>query len=418
MDFCKQYPSGLRLIASKLDNYHTVSFGIMVDVGCVKESAQTNGYAHLIEHMLFKGTKQRTSLQISEELDDIGASVNAYTSKDSTCFYSKSLAEHLEKCIEVFSDMYFNAAFPEDEFAKEKGVVLEEIKMCSDTPDDVSQDLISEALFFGQTLGQTILGNSDNIRYCDRHSILDFKKNHYFATNTVISVCGSFDFEQLDGYINKYFEQRFTENFDNVCEPPVEYKTEFLHCFKDVEQEHLQMSWGICSLGSDERYANTLLSSILGGGMTSRLYQVIREQNGLAYSVYAYPSYYLNAGSFEIYAGLSPENNGKVCGLIQTEIAKLLDKGVTQRELERAKTQAVNSLYMNAENNLTLMRLYGRAMLKLGETFDAEKDAERYKSVTAEEVNAAARKYLSRPYASSYVGPKIKNFDLVSHKIK
>lgn len=416
MHFYKQYPSGLRLIANKLDNYHTVSFGVMVDVGCVKETDKTNGYSHLIEHMVFKGTSTRSSFDISVEIDDIGANMNAYTSKDSTCFYTKSLDDHLEKCVDVLADMYFNATFPEDEFEREKGVVLEEIKMCNDTPDDVSQDLISSALYNGQTLGQTILGKVENIRYCDRHSIADFKKKHYFAKSTVITVCGSFDCDELDKYIQKYFECKFDSDLEPIAEPAVYYKSKFLHAFKDIEQAHLQKSWGVCNLNSAERFANTMLASILGGGMTSRLYQVIREQNGLAYTVYAYPSYYLNGGSFDIYAGLSPENNAKVCRLLSTEIDKVLQDGVTQKELDRAKTQAINSLYMSTENNLTLMRLYGRMLLKLGKVFDAEKDVESYKNVTVDDVNAVARKYLSKQFASCYVGPRIADYDLVGKK--
>ena len=145
MDFYKQYSSGLRLVAKQMDSVYTVSLGVFIDVGCVKEDEKNNGFSHLIEHLLFKGTKKRTSLQISETIDDIGANINAYTSKDNTCFYTKSAYTDIEKCIDVLSDMYFNATFPEDEFEREKSVVLEEIKMCEDTPDDLSQDLVSKA---------------------------------------------------------------------------------------------------------------------------------------------------------------------------------------------------------------------------------------------------------------------------------
>jgi len=418
MDFCKEYPSGLRLIANKVDNYHTVSFGVMVDVGCVKENEQTNGFSHLIEHMLFKGTAKRSALNISEEIDDMGANVNAFTSKDSTCFYSKSLSEHLEKCIDLISDMYFNASFPEEEFEKEKDVVIEEIKMSNDTPDDVSQDLVSEALFYKQSLGQTILGSAENIKYCDRHSILNFKQKHYISRSSVISVCGRFDFEDLDRWIYEYFENRFDAKYDAEEEPSTCYSSEFLHSFKETEQSHIQLAWGVCDMSSNERFANNLLTSIMGGGMTSRLYQTIREKNGLAYTTYAYPSYYLKGGTFEIYAGLSPVNNTRVCELIFEEIDKLLDSGVTEKELERAKTQAVNALYMSTENNLTLMRLYGRKMLKRGEIFDAEKEAEKYRRVTVGEINDIAAKYLSVKHASSYVGPKINDFSAVSKRLK
>ena len=415
MDFYKQYPSGLKLVARELDNFYTVSLGVFVDVGCVKEDAATNGYSHFIEHLVFKGTDKRTCLQISEEIDDIGANINAYTSKDSTCFYTKSSADDLEKCMDVLSDMYFNAAIPQDELEREKGVVIEEIKMCEDTPDDVSQDLISQALFYKQTLGQTILGSIENIKYSDRHSILNFKKKHYIPASTVISVCGKFNVDQLDKLVEKYFEQHCDKSAQVPdVEPQVKYNTKFLHCFKPIEQSHLQLAWGGYSLKDNERYANNMLASILGGGMSSRLNQVIREQHGLAYSVYAYSSYYSNCGTFEIYVGLSPENNAKACGLIKNEIDRLLTDGITERELARARIQAVNALYMNVESNMTLMRLYGRSMLKLNEIFDAEKDIAKYKSVTVQDVNRVARDILLKPHASAYVGPKVDGYDAVS----
>ena len=415
MDFYKQYPSGLRLVAKRLDNFYTVSLGVFVDVGCVKEDAANNGFSHFIEHLVFKGTEKRTCLQISEEIDDIGANINAYTSKDSTCFYTKSSSDDLEKCMDVLSDMYFNAAIPEEELEREKGVVIEEIKMCQDTPDDVSQDLISQALFYKQNLGQTILGSIDNIRYSDRHSILNFKKRHYIPASTVISVCGKFEIEQLDKLVEQYFEQHCEKHCQTPeNEPQVKYTSRFLHAFKPIEQSHLQLAWGGYSLKDNERCANNMLASILGGGLSSRLNQVIREQNGLAYSVYAYPSYYSNAGTFEIYAGLSPENCSKACDLIKAELETLLQDGITERELERARIQAVNGLYMNAESNMTLMRLYGRSMLKLNELFDIEKDIAKYKAVTVDDVNTVARSIFVKPHASAYVGPKIEGYNAVS----
>ena len=414
MDFYKQYPSGLRLVAKRLDNFYTVSLGVFVDVGCVKEDASTNGYSHFIEHLVFKGTERRSCLQISEEIDDIGANINAYTAKDSTCFYTKSSSEDLEKCMDVLSDMYFNASIPEDELEREKGVVIEEIKMCQDTPDEVSQDLISQALFYEQSLGQTILGTIENIKYSDRHSILKFKNKHYIPTSTVISVCGKFDIDELDKLVEKYFEQHCDSASVPDAEPQVKYCSQFLYTFKPIEQSHLQLAWGGYSLRNSERCANNMLASILGGGLSSRLNQVIREQNGLAYSVYAYPSYYTNSGSFEIYVGLSPENNEKACNLIKTELDKLLSNGITEKELARARIQAINALYMNVESNMTLMRLYGRSMLKLNELFNVESDIAKYKAVTVDDVNNVARSILTKPHASAYVGPEVDAYNCVS----
>lgn len=415
MQFFKQYPSGLRLVAEQLDYFHSVSLGVFVDVSCVRETSQTNGYAHFIEHLVFKGTHKRTCLQISEEIDDLGANINAYTAKDATCFYTKSSAEDLSACMDILADMYFNATIPDDELERERGVVLEEIKMCQDTPDDVCQDLSSAALFYGQKMGQTILGTVENIEYSDRHCILNFKNQNYVPKSTVIAVCGNFNWDKLVDLVQKYFEDNCDVSKDKLPdEQRFDYCDKFLHMFKPIEQSHIQLAWGSCSLKSPDRCAVSMLASILGGGLSSRLNQEIREKNGLAYTVYAYPSYYSNCGAFEIYAGLSPDNCSRVCDLIHEELAKLLKFGITERELTRARTQAVNALYMNSESNMTLMRLYGRSMLKLDEMFVLKQDIDAYNAVTVLQINDLAKRLFTSRHASAYVGPQTADYDLVS----
>lgn len=415
MEYTKKYPSGLTLVAKQIDHAYTVVFGVYVDVGSVREDKSTNGFSHFIEHLMFKGTNKRNALQISEELEDIGANINAFTSKENTCFYTKSAHTELEKCVDVLSDMYFNAQFPQEELDKERGVVLEEIKMCEDTPDDLVQDLISSALYFEQAMGQTILGLRDNIKYCDRHSILNFKKKHYIPSKTVISVAGKFDFDQLDKLVERYFESNFEGAFEDILPVPnVTYCNKLMHAFKDIEQAHLQLSWGGVSVDSPKRYALSLLANILGGGMSSRLVQVIREQHGLAYSVYAYPSYYENCGNFEIYVGCSPENNQLVCQLLQKVLTDLVKNGVTEKELSRAKVQAVNALYMNAESNMTLMRLYGRCMLKSGKLFNVQEEIDGYTSLNVQDINDVARQIFTQKHASAYVGKQIDDYGAVA----
>lgn len=416
MEFYKQYPSGLRLVAKKTENCYTVSLGVYVDVGCVKESEKENGYSHFIEHMFFKGTKRRSARQISEEMDDIGANLNAFTSKDCTCYYTKSVSSDLEKCVDLLSDLYFFSEFAEEELKREKSVVIEEINMSEDTPDDVSQDAISAALFKNQPLGQTILGFPDNIKYCDRHSIKNYKEKHYIPSNTVISVAGNFDFAKLDKLVENYFETHFERMVAVLpeTEPKVTYTSEFVHRFKDIEQCHLEVAVGGCALNSSDRYALSILSGILGGATSSRLFQTIREKHGLVYSVYSYPSFYSNCGMLEIYAALSGSNIEKYCDLLEAELNEFLDKGVTQQELVRAQVQAVNGLYMSLENNMTLMRLFGRCLLKTGTVYNAENEVEKYRAVTVREVNDLARRLFSQSFASSYVGKQHKSFDKIS----
>lgn len=413
MQYYKQYKSGLRVIAKDTDVY-TVSLGIMVGVGSVMEDEKTNGFSHFIEHLLFKGTTTRTAQQISEEMDNIGANINAFTSKEITCYYTKSASEDLEKCMDVLSDMYNNSTIPQEELDRERGVVLEEIKMCEDTPDDVSTDLIAQAVYNCGKIGQTILGNADNIRYCDRHSLLKFKQKHYIPSNTVISVCGKFDFDHLDKLIEKYFDTQSEAPVKEFVNPQQGYTCKFLHKFKDIEQSHLQIAWPAFGLENEEIYALSILTNILGGSMSSRLYQAVREKNGLAYSVYSYSSIYKGYGTVDVYMGLSPDNVEKACKIVQDEIALLVKNGITEQELNRAKVQAVNSIIMGVESTLTMMRLLGNAMIKLSKNYDVAAESERYKCVTVQQVNALAKRILTNNYACSYVGPKIDNYSAVS----
>ncbi len=415
MTYTKKYPSGLRLVANQIDYMYTVSFGVYVDVGSVREDKNTNGFSHFIEHMLFKGTSNRTALEISSELEDVGAVFNAGTSKDCTSYYTKSAYTDLEKCVDVLADMYFNSQFPEEELDKERGVVLEEIKMCLDTPDDLVQDLVGEGVYSGQPMGQTILGSADNIRYCDRHSILNFMKKHYIPQNTVISVAGRFDFEQLDALVQKYFESNFSQRYEDThAEPISNYTSEFRYAFKDIEQSHVQLAWGGCTLTDEDRPAIAILNSILGGGMTSRLFQVIREQHGLAYSVYSMASFHVNCGLLEIYVGTSPENYSKVCQLLEEVITNLVANGITQKELDRAIVNSTNAIYSTVESNNVLMRLQGRKLLKTNVVYQPDEEVACYKVLTVEKVNVVLRKIFSQKHASAYVGKEIENFDAVS----
>lgn len=415
MEFFKTYKSGLRVVAKQIPNSFTVSLGVYVNVGSVREEKQENGYSHFIEHLLFKGTERRNAQQISEEMDDIGANLNAFTSKDNTCFYTKSASGDLEKCIDLLSDMYFNAKFDADELNKEKNVVLEEIAMNDDRPEDVCQDLIAEAIYSGQKLGQTILGTAQNIEYSDRHSILDFKNKYYIAENTVVSVAGNFDETKLDKLIEKYFEPNFGGSANTIeDEEKPEFSSKFLHQFKDVEQSHISLAFAGMPMGAKNSAPYFMMSGILGGGMSSRLFQSIREQHGLAYSVYSYPSAYKNSGFMEIYCGTNPENLNKVQKVLSETVQKFVDGGISETELKRAKAQSINGLYMSMEDSLNVMMAYGRRMLKLNQRLNLDERIANYQKVTVEDVNNAIRNTFSCDFASCYVGSENKYFDLIS----
>ncbi len=411
MNYVKDYPSGLRLICNKMEGCYSVSFGVFVDVGSIRESSAENGFSHFIEHLLFKGTKKRTSLQISEEFDNIGASVNAFTAKDYTCFYSKSISADLERCMDVISDMYFNPAFSEKEMDLERRVVLEEIKMYNDMPDDLVSVLCQQAAYPNQSWGQTILGNPQNIKYCDRHSISEFKNKHYIPSATVISVAGALDFAEVDALVQKYFECNYSVSSQLPGAPQPTHESTFLHEFKEVKQSHLELCWPAYAMTDDDSYAAGVVSDVLGGGMTSRLFQELREKRGLVYSVHSVASSYKHCGLFGIYLGYGPKNNELVVELIQAEIAKLLKDGITKQELERSTRLSVNSCLIAGESNMSVMRVNGKRLLKTMKGFDIEAEIEKYKSVTIDDVNRVAQTIFANAPAAAYVGPQSDNFD-------
>lgn len=407
MKFCKSYPSGLRLVCEQMPSAYSVALGVYVDVGSVREDESTNGFSHFIEHLSFKGTTRRTALQISEEMENIGATINAFTAKDCTCYYTRSISSDLEKCMDVLSDMYFNASFPKEEMDRERGVVLEEISMSADNPSDYAGDLIGQATYFGQSLGQTILGKPENIKYCDRHSIIDFKEMHYVPSSTVISVAGALSFEQVDELVQKYFETNFAAESPVLPAEPTSAATSiFLSAFRDVEQSHLELNWCGVPAYDKDIYAVSVLSDVLGGGMTSRLVQEIREKRGLAYSVYCGTASYKNNGSLEIYVGYNPKNSKLVANLVHDEIQKIVDYGVTQAEVDRSVMLTTNSIYMSAEANMFFMRVNGRRILKTGKPFDIDTEISACKSVAVDDVNRVAKTIFAANPAVAYVGPK------------
>lgn len=407
MIYNKTFPSGLRLVGETIENSYGVSFGVMIDVGSVREEVSENGFSHFIEHMQFKGTKKRSSRDISEEMEDIGADLNAYTSKDCTCYYTRTASGDLEKGVDVLSDMYFNATFPDDELQREKKVVLEEISMNNDSPEDVSQDVIAKAVYSGQKIGQTILGLVENINNCDRHSIAKFKEKHYTPYTTVISVAGKFDWQHVCQLVEQYFESNFNGNYRLPEEEEYsKYSTCSLVVNKPVDQAHISLATGVgCGLGDIERSAKLYLASaVLGGGLSSRLFQKIREERGLAYSVYSFLSMYKNSGYVEIYCGTNPDSVPECVDLLKETIADFVNNGITEKELKRAKAHVVTTLGFASESSIARMRSNARQLLKLGKVLTIDETLSPYTKVTVDDVHEVSHMLFADKMASSYVG--------------
>ena len=387
MNYYKRFPNGLRLIIKKMEGLYSVSCGVMVKTGSVNENEENNGISHFIEHCLFKGTTSRSAFEISDSIDRIGAQINAYTSKESTCYYIKSTTEHFGEALEVLSDIFFNSVFDDKELEREKGVVLEEINMCEDTPEDLCLDLLAQSYFGERGLGQTILGSDNNIKRFTRSDLIKYINDRYTPDNVVISVAGNVDVKATEEMVYKLFVQNFKNNKLVETAEIIEKGVGNIHKSKDIEQCHLGIAMPAFSVIDDKSDPLNLANVVFGGGMSSRLFQKIREELGLCYSVYSYLSQYQNQGLVEIYSGVNNDSREKSFDAIINEIKKFGSEGITEKEFLRAKEQVKSSFIMGQESTASQMLLYGRYLLYLNKEFDFEERIIKIDSVTINSVN-------------------------------
>ncbi|MBQ9941525.1 MAG: insulinase family protein [Christensenellaceae bacterium] len=361
----RQLTNGVRVLMEKLPGMRSVTVGIWARAGSVMESPAQNGISHFIEHMLFKGTKRRNYKQIAEEIDNIGGQMNAFTSKEMTCYYAKVIDERLDVAVDVLCDMYCHSVFDEKELKKEKGVVLEEIAMSGDNPEDVAHEKISETFFAGNCLGQTILGPAENIRRFTRDDIRAYMNERYFAENTVVAVVGNYDEEALLAMLEEKLECLPKKGGpayvakDELWAP----KKSFCLVEKDIEQAHVGLAFPSLTFDHKDKYALSVLSNVLGGSMSSRLFQKIREEMGMAYSVYCYSSLYRNNGMLAIYAGTSAENAPKANDAILAEVRRMKSDLLTKDELENTKEQLRGNYILGQESSSAKMNAIGRSAM-------------------------------------------------------
>lgn len=360
-------------MCEKIPYVKSVSVGIWVKTGSRNENPENNGVSHFIEHMLFKGTAKRTAAGIAECIDNIGGQLNAFTGKECTCFYTKTLDEHIDLAVDVLSDMLFNSLFSKKNVTLEKKVILEEIGMYEDSPEELVHDILSEAAWNGSSIGYPILGTKKSLRRVGRESMLSYMSERYIPGNTVISVAGNFDEAALDGLLEEYFGSwrrdagKIDGNYIAKFTPGIKIKE------KDTEQVHLCIGFEGLEIGDERLYPLLAVNNIFGGGMSSRLFQKIREKKGLVYSIYSYPTSYLNGGLFTIYAGMKPERLSEVIDLILEETLLLKRKGFTSRELEKSKEQLKGNYILGLESTSSIMNSIGKSELLLGYADTREK---------------------------------------------
>ena len=371
MEFIKKYDNGLRLVVKKMDGLMSVTMGIIVGSGAAMETDSQDGISHFIEHMQFKGTNKRNAFEISDAFDRIGAQVNAYTGKDATVYYTKSTSDHAATAFEVLADLFLNATYPEEEMAREKGVICEEIAMNEDTPDDLALDLLASATYGNEYYGRNILGPAKNVKSFTIEDVKAYKDAWYRPENIVISFAGAIDFETAQALVENNFGALEGGKFKKP-EKKIKFEYKKLKKQKPIEQTHLAMNYRCIPRDHELFDAMQAACGILGGNMSSRLFQEVREKRGLAYSVYSYLSTFEECGTLNIYAGVNPAKVNEAYDAIQSVVADLKKNGVTESEFERSREQMKSSLLFANENTSSQMILYGKYLLQYDEMLDFE----------------------------------------------
>ncbi|TDF98178.1 M16 family metallopeptidase [Paenibacillus piri] len=396
--------NGLRVIVEPIPTCRSVSFGIWVKTGSRNESKDINGISHFIEHMLFKGTDQYSAKDIAELFDGIGGNVNAFTSKEYTCYYAKVLDEHLPIAVEALADMFFRSTFDPAELEKEKNVIFEEISMYEDTPDDMVHDLIAKAAFEDHSLGYTIIGTEQNLSAMNANALRQYMKEQYSVDHTVIAIAGNVDDSIIElmehhfgGFQNKGSEHSFSA-------PPFAGNLEYHQ--KKTEQNHICISLPGLSAKDDRLYAMVLLNNAIGGGMSSRLFQEIREKRGMAYSVYSYHTSYQDGGMFTIYTGTAPKQTADVLKVTMEMMHELKTEGLSESELKKGKEQMKGSLILSLESTSSRMNRLGKNELMLGRHYSLDEIIERIERVQLEHIRELTNEMLSSPFAMAMVGQK------------
>ena len=406
----KKLNCGTTVIMEKSERVQSAALGIWVRAGASDEWDEVSGVSHFIEHMMFKGTKNRTAKQIAEDVDKIGGVFNAFTGKEATCYYIKTLSSNICRGAEILLDMLTGSKFDQEEMDRERQVICEEIKMVKDTPDDDVYDTISELVAGGNPLGRSILGTPESLAGIDRSRLVDYRDQMYARDSIVVAVAGNFDEEAIEAI----FEDQLTSLRDKKPKKEIQlkpYQQSFNVKVRDIEQTHICLATPGIALDDPRYYAFVLLNSIFGGSMSSRLFQNIREQKGLAYSVCSMNLFSSYWGFFSIYAGVSPEKAEEALDAIHYELDTLRESGVTEEELAMAKEQMKSSYIFGLESVNSRMFSIGKNKLLLDRVYAEEEVLSSFDRVTREDIREVAE--MIGDY-SSYCGAAVtgKDFDL------
>ena len=382
-------PNGVRILHEHIPHVRSVSMGIWVAVGSRHEKAAESGASHFIEHMFFKGTKTRTAAELAALMDGIGGQINAFTTKECTCFHGRVLDTHLAELADILGDMFFNSSFSEADVENERGVVFEEIDMYSDTPDDVVSERLSASVYKGHSLGRPILGKKSTLEGMSGTSLREYRDKSYTGDRVVIALSGSYTQDDIK-LIRDAFSQVPVGKAAKLSPP--RYHPSFTVKKKSIEQNHVCLGFEGLKITDDERFTLQLLSDIFGGGMSSRLFQSVREKRGLCYSVYSYGTSYIDAGMFSVYTALGKDTEAVALEVIMDEIKLLTDDGVTAAELLRAREQVKSNILLGLESTSTRMNRLGRNELYFGHIPSPEEIIASYDAVTSDNILNLSRR--------------------------
>jgi predicted Zn-dependent peptidase len=408
--------NGLQIATDRIETVDTVSLGIWVDVGTRHEPAEINGVAHFLEHMAFKGTKRRTALAIAEEIEAVGGHLNAYTSRESTAYYAKVLKEDVPLALDILADILQHSTFEAEEMERERTVILQEIGQANDTPDDIIFDHFQECAYPEQAMGRPVLGRPEIIRRLGRSEVMTYLHNHYGARRMVLAAAGNLDHDRIARLTEQLLAEMPSER--PVASEPARYAGGERREERDLEQLHLVLGFPGLTLDDPDFYAGSVLTTAFGGGMSSRLFQEIRERRGLVYTIHCFGHSYRDGGLFGIYAGTGEEEAAELVPALCEEVLKLED-GLAPVELARAKAQLKAGLLMSLESTSARCEQLAQHLLIHGTPFDPAEIVRRIEAVDDAAIRRVVARWRPGPPTLTALGPlsRLEPFDRVQARL-
>jgi len=410
-------PGGMRIVTDRMDSVETVSLGVWVNAGARNETADINGVSHLLEHMAFKGTARRTALDIAVEIENVGGHLNAYTSRESTVYYATVLRENADLALDIVSDILMNSAFDDAELTRERAVVLQEIGQANDTPDDIIFDTFQETAYPDQPLGRAILGSAEIVGAMTRDALVNYIGDQYGGNRMVLAAAGNLDHDDLTARAEKAFAEMSPSSA--AAAEPGRYTGGDSREIRDLEQAHLVLGFEGVGFADDDYYPLAVLSTALGGGMSSRLFQEVREKRGLVYSIYTFSSAYQDGGLFGLYAGTGKDEVAELISVVCDELHKVAADPLAEDEITRARAQIKAGVLMSLESTSSRAERLARHLQVYDRIIPVDEIANRIDSVSAEDIRRVAARLLKSAPTLAAIGPvgQLEDYDSVKARL-